>query len=451
MNINKISSSSLILAGVIALTGCASGSGSMSSGGGGGGGDGSTTTATPLARVIDQNANIVSATGTAVSDIGTTVGSLDLPLVSAQTTNDLGNVVSNAGGIVTTLGDGLGDGLGQMGLIENPVGTTVNIVDNVVAQTGVTVRSAGTLVTNLGTGQLSALAPVTTPVGGLVDKVGEVVVDLSTKLPGVLESTPIEQITQSLSSGIVPLTSTVTSLTHQVGGATGLGEPVNNLLGTVGGTVAGLGHNISASDTPVVNSLGRVVTATGNTVSMLGILLNPEEGQGTDVGLGSLLAPVSGLLGGGLGDIGGIGGDSPVGGLLTPVTTIVSGLTGGNLGGIGGDGAVTGLLAPVTSLVGGLTGGNLGGDGVTGILAPVTGVVGSLVGGVPSGTDPVNHLVGGLAGGLTGGPTGHVLQPVVVTVQALVGTVVSPVSGGSAPSILAPVTTLLGGVLASNK
>ncbi|WP_293780042.1 collagen-like triple helix repeat-containing protein [uncultured Oxalicibacterium sp.] len=435
MNIPSIYSRSILVISIAALVGCASGrgSGSVSSGGGGDDGGGTVTTfATPTGQVVERKANVISATGTAISDTGTTLGEMNLPLVSAQTSGDVATVVENTGGIVTTLGDGIADGLGQMGLIENPVGTTVNVVDNVIAQTGVTVESVGTLVSNLGTDQLSVLAPVTTPVGSLVSNVGSAVVDLSTKLPSVIESTPIEQITQSLSSSIVPLTSTVTSLTHQIGGTTGLGRPVNNLLETIGGNVAGLGIGITDSNTPVVSNLGGVVTATGDTVSILGILLQPENDVGTNQGLASLLSPITGILGGKIGAIGNGSND----GLLAPVTSLVSGLT-GNQG--------AGVLAPVTDVLGGLNG---GGNGE--LLAPVTGLVGGLTGGSTGHvTAPVTNLVGGL----TGNQTGSILTPVVVTVQTVVGGVV-PTTGsgaGTNQSLLSPVTNLLGGVVATNR
>ena len=193
LKLNKSISSLAVLSAVLVMTGCSS-TGSGSTGASLGGGGGVTATATPTGQVAGGAGNIVTATGNAVSDTGTAVGNLSLPIVPQQTQTDLGNVVTEGGGIVSTLGNGISSGLGQMGVIDNPVGVTVGSTGAVVNQTGVTVQSAGTLVSNLGTGQLAALAPVTAPVGGLVTKVGETVSNASAPLTQVLTTGPVEQL-----------------------------------------------------------------------------------------------------------------------------------------------------------------------------------------------------------------------------------------------------------------
>ncbi|MGG2096584.1 hypothetical protein ABFY41_03135 [Acinetobacter haemolyticus] len=71
-----------------------------------------------------------------------------------------------------------------------------------------------------------------------------------------------------------------------------------------------------------------------------------------------------------------VGGSS--GGLLTPITGIIGGISGG------GDG---GLLSPITGIIGGISG---GGDG--GLLSPITGIIGG-IGGGDLGNNPVTGVI----------------------------------------------------------
>ncbi|RSN73517.1 hypothetical protein EA769_14995 [Acinetobacter haemolyticus] len=85
---------------------------------------------------------------------------------------------------------------------------------------------------------------------------------------------------------------------------------------------------------------------------------------------GGLLSPITGIIGGISS-----GGD---GGLLSPITGIIGGISGG------GDG---GLLSPITGIIGGISG---GGDG--GLLSPITGIIGG-IGGGDLGNNPVTGVI----------------------------------------------------------
>src|SRR5690606_38003028 len=115
------------------------------------------------------------------------------------TTAALGGVVSSTGQTVAGVGDALKDGLGQIGVIENPVGVTLTgVVGGGVNDTGNIVTSAGKLVQSVGTGPLAPLNAVTSPVGGLVVGVGETVSSAGGTLAQVVGTGPVEQLTSSL-------------------------------------------------------------------------------------------------------------------------------------------------------------------------------------------------------------------------------------------------------------
>ena len=194
----------------------------------------------------------------------------------------------------------------------------------------------------LGTGPLSPLAPLTTPVGGLLDTVAGGLKTGGTMLGAALSSGPVQQTTQAISTAITPLVTTVGQVTQQVGTATGLGQPVAGLLGQIGGAITSAGWKVtSTSPQPLVSGVGDLVRAVGNTVTNAGGLVNPGGANGA--------VPVAGLV------------TSVVGGMPAIVHNGSTTGTGGT-----GDGrwlTVGGLsnpLAPVTGLVGGLLGG-LGG------------------------------------------------------------------------------------------
>ncbi|CAN7684436.1 collagen-like triple helix repeat-containing protein [Cupriavidus necator] len=305
---------------------------------------------TPTAKVTEGAGNSVVATGNAISDIGKSIQEAPLPLLPTQAREGAGGVVINAGRAVGSLGGGVRDGLGQMGSVDNPVGVTVASTSNVVHDVGEALISGGDLVYGLGTEKLAPLAPVTTPVGGLVRHVGIAVHDSSGNLHSVLSEGPVAQVTNSVSKVIVPLTSKATDGTQTLGAVTHLGEPANGLLYKAGNTVAAGGSMISNTNTPVVSPLGGVVTEAGKTVAAAGALLN-GNGQGGGNPLGGLLSnlPLAGAGGGYGGD-----GGNPLGGVLNnlPLAKVAGGGEGGSAG--GALSPVTALLAPVTGLVGGL-------------------------------------------------------------------------------------------------
>ncbi|CAJ94981.1 Hemagglutinin transmembrane protein [Cupriavidus necator] len=306
---------------------------------------------TPTAKVTEGAGNTVVATGNAISDIGKTIQEAPLPLLPTTARESAGDVVIKAGKAVGSLGAGVRDGLGQMGSVDNPVGVTVASTGNVVHDVGEALISGGDLVSGLGTEKLAPLAPVTTPVGGLVRHVGIAVHDGSYKLKSVLSEGPVAQVTNSVSKVIVPLTSKGTDGTQTLGAATHLGEPANGLLYKVGNTVAAGGSMISNTHAPVVSPLGGVVTEAGKTVAAAGALLN-GNGQGGGNPLGGLLGNLPLAKAGSNGEGGSAGGAlGPVTALLAPVTGLVGGLKQGAHDSQGGSGDHKALQLP---LVGGL-------------------------------------------------------------------------------------------------
>lgn len=337
---------------------------------------------TPTAEVVHGAAHTVVAAGNGISEIGKDIKHAPIPVLPRKARYGLGGVVDNTGDAVSALGDGLHDGLGNMGQVRNPVGITVASTGNVVEEGGEAVISAGKLVYGLGTDKLAPLAPVTAPVGKLVKEVGYVVKEGGHKLYHVLSEGPVENVTQSASKVIVPLTSKVTDGTQKLGAVTGLGKPVDGLLRKLGYTVAGGGSLLSHSDALLVAPLGGVFKEAGKTVAVTGVLVNGGHGHGHGGHpLGGLLGHLP-LLGGGHGDgghllggllgnlplLGGHGGGhggghdgGPFGGLLGNLPLLGGGGHGGGHGKGDGHGSSSGLLVPVTGLLGGLAGGGNGG------------------------------------------------------------------------------------------
>jgi hypothetical protein len=185
----------------------------------------------------------------------------------------------------------------------------------------------------------------------VVQTVGGTVMQVGGKLGDTLSTGPVAQLTGSASKAIMPLTTKLTDTTQTVGGATGLGVPVDNLLTKLGNTVATGGSMLTNAGKPIVSPLGGVVTETGKTVAAAGVLLNNRNGTGGGTGgnpLGGLLnsLPVA--------NASGSGGTNP----LAPVTGLV--------------GTVTGALTNATN--GTATSGNAGSplNGVTGLLGGLT-------------------------------------------------------------------------------
>ncbi|NLY65433.1 MAG: hypothetical protein GX070_10860, partial [Alcaligenaceae bacterium] len=137
-----------------------------------------------------------------------------------------------------------------------------------------------------------------------------------------------------------------------------------------------------------------------------GASLNNVANLSSIGGLGGVLQPVLGIVGGVTGGQAGSG----QGGLLDPVLNLVGGLTGGQSGaGVGG------LLEPVLGLVGGVTGslgGVGGGSAANGAITDVQGTVDRLV------NNTALAPVGGLVNGLVD-PQNGALAPVTGLVNDL--------------------------------
>src|SRR5690606_28842655 len=137
---------------------------------------------------------------------------------------------------------------------------------------------------------------------------------------------------------------TVVDTTQTLGGATGLGQPVDGLLQQVGNTVGGLGENVSGLGLPggLSEGVGGLVSGVGATVGSVGAVLNPNAD--TPNPLGNTLGLATGAVGSltqGLAD----------GGLLAPLDGLLSALPeGGNAvlePALGNTGAAVNNLVPL--------------------------------------------------------------------------------------------------------
>ena len=137
--------------------------------------------------------------------------------------------------------------------------------------------------------------------GAQVASVGVAASESGVALRSKLTTGPAEQLTQSLSGAIAPLTGAGNSLTHTLGNTTGLNLPVNGLLVRVGGAGVDLGQQLTAANAPVVSHLGDVVAAAGTGVAGIGARNNevqPLLGNGSG---GLLQSDALGNLPGGSG------------------------------------------------------------------------------------------------------------------------------------------------------
>ncbi len=269
---------------------------------------------------------------------GATLGDVTLPGVGKAVTAGPADTVTGVGTIIRDTTNAVSNGIGQIGFTPNPVGRTVTGLGTLVGSTGNPVNGLSETVKALGSGPLSPLAPITAPVGGLLDTVAGGLKSGGTMLGAALSSAPVQQATQAISTAITPLVTTAGQLTQQVGTATGLGQPVAGLLGQVGGAITSAGWKVtSTSPQPIVGAVGGLVRAVGNTVTNTGGLVNPSGPNGA--------VPVAGLV------------TSVVGGIPA---TVHDGSATGTSGGGSPLGGLASPLAPVTSLVGGLLGGAVG-------------------------------------------------------------------------------------------
>ncbi|KAB0632383.1 hypothetical protein F7R13_35445, partial [Burkholderia territorii] len=171
----------------------------------------------------------------------------------------------------------------------NPVGTTVAGLGEVVGATANPVEGLAQTIRALGSGPLAPLAPVTTPVGAVLDTVAGGLGAAGNTVGATLASGAVQQVTQPLSSAVTPLVITAGQATQQIGATTGLGQPVAGLLGQVGTALATTGSRMgSVSSQPAVGAVGAVVGALGNTVTNAGGLVNYNGPNG--------VAPIPGMI-----------------------------------------------------------------------------------------------------------------------------------------------------------
>ncbi|KWF34163.1 hypothetical protein WL88_11095 [Burkholderia diffusa] len=329
---------------------------------------------------------VVSTAGALAVGVGSTVSAMSLPVLGNTVTRSAGDTISSISTISRAAADALSDGLGKTGSTSNPVGTTVAGLGEVVGTTAIPVTGLAQTIRALGSGPLAPLAPVTTPVGAVLDTVAGGLGAAGNTVGATLASGAVQQVTQPLSSVVTPLVITADQATQQIGATTGLGQPVAGLLGQVGTALATTGSRMGAvSSQPAVGSVGALVGALGNTVTNAGGLVNyngpngvapipglivslagasvatvqngPSGGSSTSGPLGGVLSGLGstplGSLTGALGGTTGAGAASPLG----PVTNLVSTVTGTLAGAAGGAGSSANSLMPVTSLLGGVTGG----------------------------------------------------------------------------------------------
>ncbi|NWF44284.1 hypothetical protein F3K02_03305 [Hydrogenophaga sp. D2P1] len=322
------------------------------------------------------------------------------------------------------------------------------------------------------------LAPVTAPVQEVVAGVLPPVENLVGLVPGV-----VAPVVDGVVEVLDQTTDVVETVVGAVDGVTDLlGNVVEDLLTSPGDLPETLVDGVEQVVGVVEDVVGETTELVGDVVDVVGEVVtgtvdNLLDALGSTGGLGDaggLLEPVTDLLsGGGLGDAGGLlepmtdllsgGGLGDAGSLLEPVTDLLSG------GGLGDAGS---LLEPVTDL---LSGGGLGDAGS--LLEPVTDLLsGGGLGDAGSLLEPVTDLLsGGVDASLIDTLSGVVEQPQslldgltdlgsvtdVVTDLAsdlpVVGDVVSELplvsdlTGGTLPLVQAPTDeeggALLGGLL----
>ncbi|MFN3496243.1 MAG: collagen-like triple helix repeat-containing protein [Hydrogenophaga sp.] len=442
---------------MLALGGC-SGTGSLNSADSGGtpSGDGVAGASSPLAAAVQEQGNTITDVGQAVSGLGSRVAGAVAPLVGDASAQGVEGVVTNAGGTISAVGAAVAGGLGQLGNIDNPLGSTVAGLGGAVDQAGRTVSSAGDVVTGLGQNPATSfLSPVTNAAGQVVDQAGNVVSRVGQGWETQMSTGPADQLLGGASDRVEHTVNTIVGTTQMVGATTGLGAPVADgvadplaqAIGQVGATMAG-------GNAPAMREVGDIVTNTARTLGHSGDMVSAPSGAGSSDSVeqvgrtaSTAIVPINATItqvASRANDLNGVGtplgnvvvaaggavqqlGTSVQGSGTQPVTQGLGGLvnqTGGlvasvgtTLGGTSG-GAGPGVLAPVLGTVGGFTTGNGGTSPGSNILAPVVNTVGALTGGITAPvaggsapltttvtttvTNTVTNTVGGITGGLLG-------------------------------------------------
>jgi hypothetical protein len=309
----------------------------------------------------------------------------------------VGNVVMNTGplgGLGTGL-ETLGGDLKQGGLagLPSPLG---GVVGQVVAQ-GDKLLSPLAKVVVLNNPAVGSSSPASMQlIGASIAATNQTVGQLATA--GVLtggnlanlqlpaNNLPLNKLTSGAGTVLDPVLTPVSKLTNGLLGQ-GLGSLLN--VDIAGTTLLG-----NASKPAIGLNVLAPATGTGSTAAVN--LLSGNQLLSTQVASNTgLLAPVGTLLG----DVKtGVG--SGLGNVLTPV----SGLLGGLKSGSSASSGLGGVLAPVTGLLGGATGGSSSSSGLGAVLTPVVNTVTSTVSGATGGsTGGSSSSSGGLLGGLLGG------------------------------------------------
>ncbi|WHQ45645.1 hypothetical protein E8D21_06515 [Alcaligenes faecalis] len=231
------------------------------------------------------------------------------------------------------------------------------------------------------------------PLETTLNNVGEAVDNV---LPVGLQDTG-GKLGKTLDTVVAPVVDTATGLTQQIGGATGLGQPVSSLLGQTGGVVANLGEQLGNSGLPLNlgQGVGGLLNGLGNAVDSAGGLLHADANN-----------------------------PNPLTAVLGHATGGVAALTDSLLG----EGS---LLYPITGQLG--LGGLLNGTDAAPILEPSLANVGQTVDNIlPIGLNPIL------------GNVGETLDTVVAPVGAVVTHVTQQVGDGL--GVGQPINALLGGV-----
>ena len=325
------------------------------------------------------------------SGIGAQLPAVTLLGGAGGLTPALGNTVGDVGKAVTALGDGVSGGLGQIGNIANPVGTTTNSLDNVVIDAGAGVKDLGTGVA--GIGAATPINPITSGLGDVVTKVGSGVQDVGSKVGDVLGSSQANVLTQTISDVITPVAVSLGSTTSPI--------TSTNLVaatGTAGSGIAGglsLGVTALATDVKGVQApgalgglsqpVGNVLASSGNTLGVTSQTLGTGLGMAGTPGA----APVTKTLDGSAN-------------LVSSVAPMVSSL---GTGGLSGLAPVTNGVAGVVSNVGTGVGSAVNSPG----LAPVTNTLNTVVNNVASATGLSSTTGSGTGGGAGADPVSSLL------------------------------------------
>lgn len=218
---------------------------------------------------------LVSDLGSTISGVGDGVSTLSsalapLPVVGGV----LQSAVNTSGNVVDTVGDGLTNGLGQLGSDPQALSKTTAIVGNVVSDVGDGVSDiSGKLATS--TSSIPLVGGVVTRVAPVLDGVGDKVSMLGDTLTTVTSSGPLGTVTDKVGNNLlVPVVTLAEGLTGKVVSSTGLSAPVGGLIDKVATTVDGLGDKVTATGggNTLTNTMGgtlnNVATTIGNTSNL---------------------------------------------------------------------------------------------------------------------------------------------------------------------------------------